>query len=243
MASTQAQPGFMRRDRDESGFFNGIPFLQSAVQSVPVGEGLTARFFLSEDLFNSGSVCEGRALFALLCSPGDAVPVAVLDATVLSRGTGRGMGVSDSGDLLSESLNKVVNALSKTCVEDLLGVVSRGGILVLNRLEVRTDYNHLGIGLRFFTAITERVNNHFKLALYALHPFPLQYEYCEPDAESPEYEAFWESFRLDVEKLSNFYCYEFGCKSPSVDESLLINAFSGWQLNIDRFGWTVVLSE
>ncbi len=243
MATPQALPGFMRRDRDESGFFNGIPLLHSAVQSVPVGEGLTARFCLSEDVFNSGSACEGRALSALLCRPGDAVPVAVLDATVLSRGTGRGMGVSESCELLSESLNKVVNDLSKTCVEDLFGVVSSGGILVLNRLEVRTDYNHLGISHRFFTSITERVNKQFKLALYALHPFPLQYEYCEPDADSPEYDAFWESFRVDVEKISNFYCYEFDCKSASVDEGLLINAFSGWQLNIDRFGWTVVLSE
>lgn len=50
------------------------------------------------------------------------------------------------------------------------------------------------------------------MSLYALHPFPLQYEYCEPNAEGLEYEAFWDSFRVDVEKLSNYYCYEFGCK-------------------------------
>lgn len=243
MAKPPELRGFMRRDRDESGFFNGIPLLHSAVRSVPVGEGLTARFCLSEDVFSSGSVCEGRALSALLCRPGDAVPVAVLDATVLSKGTGQGMGISDSCDLMSESLNKIVNDLSRTCVDDLLSVISSGGILVLNRLEVRTDFNHLGISRRFFHALTECVGKQLVLSLYALHPFPLQYEYCEPDSESPEYEAFWESFSVDLEKLTNFYCYEFGCKSVSPDTGLLICALPGWQLNLDRFGWTVVLSE
>ncbi|TCV51581.1 hypothetical protein [Pseudomonas sp. 460] len=243
MAKPPALRCSMRRDRDESGFFNGIPLLHSAVQSVPVGEGLTARFCLSEDVFSSGSVCEGRMLSALLCRPGDAVPVAVLDATVLSKGAGQGMGIADSCDLLSESLNKIVNDLSKTCVDDLLSVVSIGGILVLNRLEVRTDFNHLGVSRRFFNALTECVSKQLQLSLFALHPFPLQYEYCEPDVDSPEYETFWESFQVDVEKLSNFYCYEFGCKSASVDTGLLISPFPGWQLNIDRFGWTVVFSE
>ncbi|WP_223508950.1 MULTISPECIES: hypothetical protein [unclassified Pseudomonas] len=243
MAKPSALRGFQRRDRDESGFFNGIPLLHCAVQSVPVGEGLTARYCLSEDVFSSGSVCEGRALSALLCRPGDAVPVAVLDATVLSKGTGRGMGISDSCDLLSEALNKIVNDLSRTCVDDLSCVVSSGGILILNRLEVRSDFNNLGVSHKFFNALTECVNKRVELSLYALHPFPLQYEYCEPDTESPEYDEFWESFRVDVEKLSNFYCYEFGCKSASPDTGLLISAFPGWQLNIDRFGWTVVLSE
>lgn len=243
MAHPSALRVFQRRDRDESGFFNGFPLLHCAVQSVPVGEGLTGRFCLSEDVFCSGSVCEGRALTALLCRPGDAVPVAVLDATVLSKGTGRGMGISDSCDLLSESLSKIVNDLSRTCVDDLSWVLSSGGILVLNRLEVRSDLNHLGISQRFFNALTEWVNKRIELSLYALHPFPLQYEHCEPDTDSPEYDEFWESFRVDAEKLSNFYCYEFGCKSASPDTGLLINAFPGWQLNIDRFGWTVELSE
>ncbi|TPG88069.1 hypothetical protein EAH72_33620 [Pseudomonas caspiana] len=243
MAKPPALRCYMRRDRDESGFFNGIPFLHSAVQSVPVGEGLTVRFCLSEDAFNSGSVCEGRVLSALLCRPDDAVPVAVLDATVLSKGAGRGMGIADSCDLLSESLNKVVHDLSRTCVDDLLSVISSGGILVLNRLEVRTDFNHLGISRKFFHALTECVGKQLQLSLFALHPFPLQYEYCEPDVDNPEYVTFWESFRMDVEKLSNFYCCEFGCKSASADTGLLINEFPGWQLNIDRFGWTVVLSE
>lgn len=231
------------RNRDESGFFNGIPLLNRAIQSVQVEEGLSARFCLSEDVFSSGSVCEARLLTALLCRPGDAVPVAVLEATILSKGTGLGMGIADACDLLSESLHKVVNDLSRTCVEDLLSVVSTGGVVVLNRLEVRTGFNHLGVSRKFFFALTAHIGRQIKLSLYAIHPFPLQYEYCEPDSESEEYEAFWESFRVDVEKLSNFYCYEFGCKSPSADTGLLINTFSGWQLNVDRFGWTVVLSE
>ena len=243
MAKPPALRGFLRRDRDESGFFNGIPSLHCAIQSIPVGEGLTARFCLSDDVFCSGSVCEGRKLSALLCRAGDAVPVAVLDATVLSKGTGRGMGVSDSCDLLSESLNKIVNDWSRTCVDDLSSMISNGGILVLNRVEVRSDFSHSGVSHRFFNAVTECVSKRVKLALYALHPFPLQYEYCEPDTESPEYEMFWESFRVDVEKLSNYYCYEFGCKSVSPETGILINALPGWQLNIDRFGWTVVLSE
>ena len=243
MAKPTALRGFLRRDRDESGFFNGIPLLHCAVQSVLVGEGLIARFSLSEDVFCSGSVCEGRALSALLCRPGDAVPVAVLDATVLSRGAGRGMGISDSCDLLSESLNKIVNDLSRTSADDFSCAVSNGGILVLNRLEVRSDCNHLGISHSFFKALTESVSECVELSLYALQPFPLQYGYCEPDTESPEYDAFWESFSVDVEKLSNFYCYEFGCKSVSPDTGLLINAFPGWKLNIDRFGWTVLRSE
>ncbi|MBC2692682.1 MULTISPECIES: hypothetical protein [Pseudomonas] len=243
MVKPQALRGFLRRDRDESGFFNGIPLLHGAVQSVSVGEGFIARFCLSEDVFCGGSVCEGRALSALLCRPGDAVPVAVLDATVLSRGTGRGMGISDSCDLLSESLNKIVSDLSSTSVDDLFCAVYNGGILFLNRLEVRSDCNHLGISHRFFNALTESVSQCVDLSLYALQPFPLQYGYCEPDTESPEYEAFWESYSSDVEKLSNFYCYEFGCKSASPGTGLLINAFPGWKLNIDRFGWSVVRSE
>lgn len=243
MTKLPALDGYQRRDRDESGFFNGIPLLHFSVQSVRVEEGLTAQFCLSEDLFSGGSVCEGRALSALLCRPGDAVPVAVLDGTVLSRGTGRGMGISDSCDLVSESLNKIVNDLSRTCVDDLSWVVSNGGILVINRLEVRSDFNHLGISHRFFNALTESVNKRVELSLYTLHPFPLQYENCEPDVESSAYDCFWESFRVDVEKLTNFYCYEFLCKSVSPDTELLINTFPGWQLNIDRFGWTVVRSE
>lgn len=240
MAKPPALRRFLRRDRDESGFFNGIPLLHRAIQSVPVAEGLTARFCISDDVFSHWSACEGRTLHALLCGPGDAVPFAVLDATVLSKGTGQGMGVADSCDLLSESLNKIVNDLSRTCIDDLLSVISSGGILILNRLEVRAEFNHLGISRRFFNAMTECINKQFGLSLYALHPFPLQYEHCEPDAESLEYEAFWESFRMDVEKLSNFYCYEFGCKSASPDTELLINALPGWRLNIDRYGWTVI---
>lgn len=239
MAKPPALCGFLRRDRDETGFFNGIPLLHRVVQSVPVWEGLTARFCLSDDVFNNRSACEGRTIQASLCGPGDAVPVAVLEATVLSKGTGRGMGVSDSCDLLSESLNKIVNELSRTCVDDLLSVISSGSILILNRLEVRAEFTHLGVGRRFFYAITEYVNKQLELSLYALHPFPLQYEHCEPDSESIEYDAFWESFRQDADKLSNFYCYDFGCKSASPDSELLINALRGWRLNIDRFGWTV----
>jgi hypothetical protein len=179
----------------------------------------------------------------LLVKRGDSVPLAVLEATVLSKGSGSGLGVSESCDLLNESLNKVVNDLSRTCVEDLLNVISEGGVLILNRLEVRANFNHLGMGRRLFISVAEHIKKQLTLSLYALHPFPLQYENCEPEPDSKDYEVFWESFRLDIEKLSNYYCYEFGCKSISPETGLLINSLPGWQLNIDRFGWSVELSE
>lgn len=232
----------LRRQRENCGFFNGVPFLHNP-RSIPVGEGLTVRYCLSEDVFTWGAVCEGRTLDASFLKNGDPVPLAVLEATVLSKGSGRGLGISESCDLLSESLNKVVNDLSKTCVEDLLNVISVGGVLILNRLEVRSNCNHHGIGHRFFTALIKDINTHLPLSLYALHPFPLQYEYCEPNSDSQEYEVFWESFRGDVEKLSNYYCYEFGCKSVSPETGLLINTLPGWRLNIDRFGWSVEVLE
>jgi len=179
----------------------------------------------------------------LLCKPGDAVPVAVLEATILSKGTGRGMGITDSCDLISESLNKIVNDLSSTSVDDFSSVVSNGGVFILNRLEVRFDSKHLGVSHRLFNAITESVNRHIGLCLYALQPFPLQYECCEPGSESPEYETFWAAFCLDLDKLANYYCYEFGCKSVSPNTGFLINTFYGWKLSIDRFGWSVFISE
>lgn len=233
---------FLRRQREQCGFFNGIPLLHKP-QSIPAGEGLTARYCLSDDIFSWGAVCEGRTLAAMLCKQGDPVPIAVLEGTVLSKGSGSGLGIFESCDLLSESLNKIVSDLSRTSVEDLLNVISAGGVLILNRLEVRSNFNHFGIGRRFFYVLTEHINKFLAMSLYALHPFPLQYEYCEPNAEGLEYEAFWDSFRIDVEKLSNYYCYEFGCKSISPETGLLINSLPGWRLNIDRFGWSVEVSE
>ncbi|MBX8556984.1 hypothetical protein K5D56_25545 [Pseudomonas cichorii] len=232
----------LRRQREECGFFNSVPFLSHAC-SIPASGGLTVRYCLSEDVFNWGAVCEGRKLDALLLDAGDPVPFAVMEATVLSKGGGHGLGISESCDLLSESLNKVVNELSRTSVEDLLSVISEGGVLILNRLEVRSKFNHLGLGRRLFFTLIEHVNKSLALSLFAFHPFPLQYEYCEPTPDSQDYELFWESFRIDVDKLSNYYCYEFGCKSVSPETNLLINSFSGWQLNIDRFGWSVEISE
>lgn len=49
-------------------------------QSIPAGEGLTARYCLSDDIFSWGAVCEGRTLAAMLCKQGDPVPIAVLEA-------------------------------------------------------------------------------------------------------------------------------------------------------------------
>ncbi|WP_282366443.1 hypothetical protein [Pseudomonas sp. PS02290] len=233
---------FLRRQREDCGFYNGVPFLHNA-HSFPAGDGLTVRYCLSEDVFTWGAVCEGRALDALLVKNGDPVPIAVLEATVLSKGSGHGVGISESCDLLSESLNNIVSDLSRTSVQDLLSVLSDGGVLILNRLEVRSNLGRHGIGHRFFHSLTNHITGYIALTLYALHPFPLQYEYCEPTPDSQEYELFWESFCADVEKLTNYYCYEFGCKSVSPETRLLISALPGWQLNIDRFGWSVEVSE
>ncbi len=243
MAKAPALRGYLIRDRDETGYYNGIPQLRGAVQSVPIGDGLSIRYCLSEDVFFGGSVCEARLLTALLCKPGDAFPVAVLEATILSKGTGRGMGIIDSCDLISESLHTIVNDLSTTSVDDFSSVLSNGGVFILDRLEVRFDSTRLGISQRLFTAITESVSRSIELCLYALKPFPLQYEYCDPGSESPEYETFWAAFCLDKEKLSNYYCYQFGCKSVSPYTRFLMSAFNGWKLSINRLGWSVFISE
>lgn len=231
------------RQLDEYGYFCGIPPLTGVIETVTINDAFSLRYTLSDDVFQGESVCEGRNVLAWLCAANDETPVAVLEAVVLSRGQELGLAVPEACDQISEGLYNITAHLAKTCTIALADFLEQAGVIVVTRLEVRRDSRHHSRSLQFVDALCCRVNQKYPLALLVVQPFPLQYEHCEPDADSDNYDPFWSAFRDDVDKLSNFYSYVFNCSSVSQDSSLLFKALPGWLLRNDRYGWSISSSE
>jgi len=225
------------------GFFSGIPLLQGQVASVELGDGLVLKHSVSSDLFNGAAICVGKAATAWLLADAEALPIAILEAVILSEGAGSDLGLHEACDLISETVQQTIIELGRTAAYDLSSTLEIGSIFIVKRLEVRNGFRSAGLSKLLVERVLIELSDRFRFALMALKPFPLQYQHAEPEIGSKEYVTFWNTFQDDVEKLSCFYSYEFGCVSASHDSDLLIKNLPGFVGGRNRNGWIINRSE
>ncbi|MNJ45064.1 hypothetical protein D3C77_401420 [compost metagenome] len=213
------------------------------VECVQLASGYTVELSLSGDVFDGSAVCEGRLVTAWLRIQSETVPVAVLEAVLLSDGVGTNDCLADACDRISETLQYVIDELSRTCLDDFSTILNIGGAIIVSRLEVRKKFRSSALSQKLVDAVCIRILSQHRLALMALHPFPLQYENTAPEIGSRHYESYWQRFKSDREKLSSYYSYEFGCMSASHDSTLLIKPLDGYACVLGRAGWSITALE
>lgn len=231
------------RSRIDVGFYSEIPLHRGPVEHVPLAGGYTVELSLSGDEFDGSAVCEGRLVTAWLRCNSEAVPVAVLEAVLISDGVGSSLCLADACDRISEQLHSVINELTRTCQDDFAAIFNSGSVIVVSRLEVRNVLGASALSRKLVDAVCAFIQPQHRLALMAIKPFPLQYENTAPELGSRHYEAYWLKFKSAFEKLSTYYSYEFGFLSAAHDSTLLIKSFDGYSCSLGRAGWAVKVLE
>ena len=232
-----------RHSPSDQCFFSGLPLLQGQVVSVALNDGFAIEFSVSSDLFHGAAICVGKTATAWLLAETETLPVAVLEAVILSEGVGAELSLPEACDLISEAVQQTIIELGRTSATDLSCVLEIGSLFIVKRLEVRSGFRSLGLSKLLVECILSELSSQFTFALMALKPFPLQYQHAEPEFGSSAYVEFWNKFQKDKEKLSSFYSYEFECVSASYDTDLLIKPLSGFVGGRNSSGWIVNRSE
>ena len=119
------------RSRIDTGFYSEIPMHRGLVERMELAGDYSVELSLSGDVFDGFAVCEGRLVTAWLRLQSEAVPVAVLDAVLLSSGDGKRYSLADACDLVSEALQKAVQELVWTCRNDFSAVLEAGSVLFI----------------------------------------------------------------------------------------------------------------
>ncbi len=231
------------RSRIDTGFYSEIPMHRGLVERMELAGDYSVELSLSGDVFDGFAVCEGRLVTAWLRLQSEAVPVAVLDAVLLSSGDGKRYSLADACDLVSEALQKAVQELVWTCRNDFSAVLEAGSVLFIRRLEVRDEFRSSQLSQNIVDAACVWLTSKCRLALLTLKPFPLQYENIEPVLGSRHYEAYCRGLREDLEKLSLYYSYHFGCLAASLESTLLIKPLNGHRCALSRAGWSFIAAE